>query len=61
MVGIMDRLLEIIKVGWLEQCIYYLFNVPWVMIVSFSMMINSSKHNTLHDCLSKTEVIQVTQ
>jgi uncharacterized RDD family membrane protein YckC len=56
--GILDNIL----VNGVENPIYlvlwYLISLPWLMFLSFAMLVNSNGRNSLHDLVSGTKVIE---
>ncbi|MDP4147351.1 MAG: RDD family protein [Bacillota bacterium] len=56
--GLLDNILINISKNLLYLMIWYLISLPWVMFLSFLMLVNSKEHLSLHDLISKTKVIE---
>ncbi|WML48312.1 RDD family protein [Neobacillus sp. PS3-34] len=56
--GLLDNLLININKSPMYFILWYLISLPWVMFLSFTMLVNSTKHLSLHDLVSKTKVVE---
>ncbi|MEG1875319.1 MAG: RDD family protein [Angelakisella sp.] len=54
--GLQDALYAVVP-GVVSTTLHYIFSVPWLMLVSFSMVMNRRDHCAIHDLLGHTRVV----
>lgn len=57
--SLLDTLLLRVGDNVLYLILWYIISLPWVLFISFAMMINNKEHLSLHDRLSKTRVVSI--
>ncbi len=55
--SLLDKIIAEGSSSTLFLILWYILSLPWVMFVSFAMMINNKEHLSIHDKISKTKVV----
>lgn len=55
--GILQKIISQINSKNISSLIWYLISLPWIMFISFAMMVNNKDHESLHDIISKAKVV----
>ncbi|HLO13110.1 MAG TPA: RDD family protein [Pseudoneobacillus sp.] len=56
--GSLDTILVNVVDHPMYLILWYVISLPWVMFLSFTMLVNSKEHQSLHDIISGTKVIE---
>jgi uncharacterized RDD family membrane protein YckC len=56
--GVLDSIQENGIENPMFLILWYLISLPWLMFLSFAMLVNSNGRNSLHDLVSGTKVIE---
>lgn len=56
--GLIDKILVNMVDHPMYLILWYLISLPWIIFLSFTMLVNSKEHQSLHDLISGTKVVE---